>query len=152
MWEKCDMAKDVLVSVKGTQVIDGERDSIEVITSGTWYEKNGKQYVLYEETYEEMNETTKNVVKISPELVEVTKKGAISSRMVYEGGKKHMSNYMTPMGLIVLGITTKDIFVEASEDALRLEIQYAMEMNGQFASESMLEMSVTVKGTGTLKL
>lgn len=146
------MAKDVLVCVKGTQVIEGERDSIEVITSGTWYEKNGKQYVLYEETYEEMNETTKNVVKISPELVEVTKKGAISSRMVYECGKKHMSNYMTPMGLIVLGITTKDIFVEASEDALRLEIQYAMEMNGQFASESMLEMSVTVKGTGTLKL
>lgn len=146
------MAKDVLVSVKGTQVIDGERDSIEVITSGTWYEKNGKQYILYEETYEEMNAATKNVVKISPELVEVTKKGAISSRMVYERGKQHMSNYMTPMGLIVLGITTKDIFVEASEDTLQLEIQYAMEMNGQFVSESVLEMNVTVKGTGTLKL
>ena len=37
------MAKDVLVSVKGTQFIDGEKDSVEVITNGTWYEKNGKQ-------------------------------------------------------------------------------------------------------------
>lgn len=146
------MAKDVLVSVKGTQVIDGERDSIEVITSGTWYEKNGKQYIMYEETYEEMQATTKNIVKISPELVEVTKKGAITSKMVYEQGKQHMSNYMTPMGLIVLGITTKDIFVEASEDSLHLEIQYAMEMNGQFVCESVLEMNVTVKGMGTLNL
>lgn len=146
------MAKDVLVSVKGTQVIDGEHDSIEVITSGTWYEKNGKQYIMYEETYEEMQATTKNIVKISPELVEVTKKGAITSKMVYEQEKQHMSNYMTPMGLIVLGITTKDIFVEASEDALHLEIQYAMEMNGQFVCESVLEMNVTVKGTGTLNL
>lgn len=146
------MAKDVLVSVKGTQFIDGEKDSVEVITSGTWSERNGKQYLLYEETYEGMQVTTKNTVKISPEIVEVTKKGAISSKMVYELGKQHMSDYMTPMGLIVLGITTKDIFVEADNDKLHLELKYAMEMNGQFVSESSLEIHATVRGSGSLKL
>ncbi len=146
------MAKDVLVSVKGTQFIDGEKDSVEVITSGTWYEKNGKQYLLYEETYEGMQVTTKNTVKISPEIVEVTKKGAISSRMVYELGKQHMSDYTTPMGLIVLGITTKDIFVEADQDKLHLELKYAMEMNGQFVSDSILEITATVRGTEALRL
>lgn len=146
------MAKDVLVSVKGTQFIDGEKDSVEVITSGTWYEKNGKQYLLYEETYEGMQVTTKNTVKITPEIVEVTKKGAISSRMVYELGKQHMSDYTTPMGLIVLGITTKDIFVEADQDKLHLELKYAMEMNGQFVSDSILEITATVRGTEALRL
>ena len=146
------MAKDVLVSVKGTQFIDGEKDSVEVITSGTWYEKNGKQYLLYEETYEGMQVTTKNTVKIPPEIVEVTKKGAISSRMVYELGKQHMSDYMTPMGLIVLGITTKDICVEADQDKLHLELKYAMEMNGQFVSDSILEITATVRGTEALRL
>jgi len=146
------MAKDVLVSVKGTQFIDGEKDSVEVITSGTWYEKNGKQYLLYEETYEGMQVTTKNTVKITPEIVEVTKKGAISSRMVYELGKQHMSDYTTPMGLIVLGITTKDIFVEADQDKLHLELKYAMEMNGQFVSDSILEITATVRGTDALRL
>ena len=104
------MAKDVLVSVKGTQVIDGEKDTVEMITAGTWYEKNGKQYLLYEESYEEVQVTTKNPLKITPELIEVSKKGAISSKMIYELGKKHQTNYMTPMGMIVLGITTGDIF------------------------------------------
>ena len=146
------MAKDVLVSVKGTQLVDNESDSIEVITSGTWYEKNGKQYLMYEETYEEMQVTTKNSVKITPELIEVTKKGAISSKMIYELGKKHMSNYMTPMGLIVLGITTKDIFVEADSEKLQAEIRYAIEMNGQFVSENVLTMTATVRGTETLNL
>lgn len=146
------MAKDVLVSVKGTQVIDGERDTIEVITAGTWYEKNGKQYLMYEETYEGMQVTTKNVVKITPEVIEVTKKGAISSKMIYERGKKNMSNYMTPMGMIVLGITTKDIFVEANEDKLQMEIRYAMEMNGQFVSDSTLAMTATVRGTEAFRL
>lgn len=146
------MAKDVLVSVKGTQFIDNESDSIEVITSGTWYEKNGKQYLMYEETYEEMQVTTKNTVKITPEIVEVAKKGAISSKMIYEVGKKHMSNYMTPMGLIVLGLTTKNIFVEADGEKLQVEIRYAMEMNGQFVSENMLTMTATVRGTEALNL
>lgn len=146
------MAKDVLVSVKGTQFIDNESDSIEVITSGTWYEKNGKQYLMYEETYEEMQVTTKNTVKITLELIEVTKKGAVSSKMIYEIGKKHMSNYMTPMGLIVLGITTKDIFVEADGEKLQAEIRYAMEMNGQFVSENVLTMTATVRGAEALNL
>lgn len=146
------MAKEVLVSVKGTQIIDGEKDSVEVITSGTWYEKNGKQYLLYEETYEEMQVTTKNTLKITPELIEVTKKGVVTTKMIYELGKKHMSNYMTPMGMIVLGITTKDIFVEADEDVLRAEIEYAMEMNGQFVSNSALVIKATVRGTEALRL
>lgn len=146
------MAKDVLVSVKGTQFIDGEKDSIEVITTGTWYEKNGKQYLLYEETYEGMQMTTKNTVKITPEIVEVLKKGAISSRMVYELGKQHMSEYTTPMGLIMLGITTKDIFVEADNEKLHMELRYAMEMNGQFVSDSILEIRATVCGAEALRL
>ena len=146
------MVKDVLVSVKGTQFIDGEKDTVEVITSGTWYEKNGKQYLLYEETYEGMQATTKNTVKITPELVEVTKKGAISSKMVYELGKQHMSDYVTPMGLIVLGVTTKDIFVEANAEKLHMELRYAMEMNGQFVSDSILEITATVRGTEALRL
>lgn len=146
------MAKDVLVSVKGTQYMDSESDSIEVITSGTWYEKNGRQYLMYEETYEEMQVTTKNTVKITPNLIEVTKKGAVASKMIYELGKKHMSNYMTPMGLIVLGITTKEIFMEADEEKLQAEIRYAMEMNGQFVSENILTMTATVRGTEALQL
>ena len=146
------MAKDVLVSVKGIQNIDGEKDSVEVITAGTWYEKNGKQYLLYEESYEEVQVTTKNTLKITPELIEVSKKGVVSSKMIYELGKKHQTNYMTPMGMIVLGITTKDIFVEADQESLHVEIKYAMEMNGQFVSDSILEIKANVKGSSPLKL
>ena len=36
------MTKDVLVSVKGTQIMEDEDDVVEIITSRSWYEKNGK--------------------------------------------------------------------------------------------------------------
>ncbi len=144
--------KDVLVSVKGTQIIGEERDTVEVITPGSWQEKNGKQYLIYEETLEETKQTTKNTVKIAPELIEVTKRGVVETRMIYETGKKHMSNYMTPMGMIVLGITTKDIFVEADADRIHAEIRYGLEMNGQFVSDNHMEIHAAVRGSEALKL
>lgn len=139
------MTKDVLVRVKGTQYMDGDTDTIEVITNGSCYEKNGKWYVLYEEVMEELNAVIRNTVKICPEKVEVTKKGRINAQMVYESGKKHVCNYVTPMGLILLGITTEAMQLELEEDKLHLDIRYLLEMNGQYVSGSRLELTVESK-------
>jgi len=135
------MTKDVLVRVKGTQYMDGDSDTIEVITNGSCYEKNGKWYVLYEEIMEELNAVTKNTVKISADKVEITKKGLLQAQMVYETGKMNVCNYTTPMGLILLGITTKDISFCVEEDKLHLDIQYSLEMNGQPVSGNRLELT-----------
>lgn len=35
------MTKDVLVSVRGAHIADGETDNLEVITAGSYYFKNG---------------------------------------------------------------------------------------------------------------
>lgn len=140
------MTKDVLVSVKGTQYMDGESDTVEVITAGTCHEKNGKWYVMYEESTEGIKEVTRNTVKIYPEKVEVTKKGLIEALMTYEPGKQYMTNYNTPMGLFVMGTTTNALNIQASEDKLLVEIDYELEMNGQHISHCHLEMKVTSKG------
>ena len=139
------MTKDVLVSIKGTQFMDGEDDSVEIITAGTCYEKNGKWYVLYDEEQEEMHAVTHNRVKIQPNKIEVTKKGLVESQMIYEYGKKHLCNYLTPMGLIVLGITTTSLSVTEEDGKLGAVIEYALEMNGQHVASCRLEMNVTAK-------
>ena len=121
--------------------MDGDSDTIEVITNGSCYEKNGKWYVLYEEIMEELNAVTKNTVKISADKVEITKKGLLQAQMVYETGKMNVCNYTTPMGLILLGITTKDISFCVEENKLHLDIQYSLEMNGQPVSGNRLELT-----------
>ncbi|MCI7795263.1 MAG: DUF1934 domain-containing protein [Lachnospiraceae bacterium] len=146
------MTKDVLVRMRGTQVIGEETETIEVIVPGSCYEKNGKWYLIYDENIEGADEPTRNTVKIGPEKVEVTKHGLVNSHLVYETGKKNMANYMTPMGLIVLGITTKSIFVEGDGAKLRLELTYALEMNGQFVSDSRLEIEAASKQDSVLNL
>lgn len=146
------MTKDVLVRMKGTQVLGDETESIELIVPGSCYEKNGKWYLIYDETVEGADESTRNTVKIGPEKVEVIKRGLVESHLVYETGKRTMANYMTPMGLIVLGITTKSVFIEADDAKLRLEIAYALEMNGQFVSDSRIEIEAAAKQDSVLNL
>lgn len=146
------MTKDVLVSVKGTQLIGEENDSIEIITSGMWYEKNGKQYLLFDESIGDGEELTHNTVKIWPDKIEVTKKGMVDSHMVFECGKRHTANYMTPVGLIVLGLTTSAMEVRQEEKTLHIAITYSLEMNGEYVSGCCLELTARSRGEGALRL
>ena len=43
------MTKDVLVSVRGAHIADGETNNLEVIMAGSYYFKNGKHYIIYDE-------------------------------------------------------------------------------------------------------
>lgn len=146
------MTKDVLISVRGTQLMGEEDDTIEIITSGTWYEKNGKQYLLYDEAIGDGGELTHNTVKIWQDKVEVKKRGLVESHMIFECGKKNMANYVTPMGLIVLGLTTSSMEINEDEHALRIAITYSLEMNGEYVSGCRLELSARARGDGALRL
>lgn len=146
------MPRDVLVSVKGTQFMGEESDTIEIITPGTWYEKSGKQYLIYEETFGETGEVTRNTVKIAPDRIEVTKRGLIESQMIFECGKKHVAHYVTPVGLIMLGITTSALELEQDEHGLYIAIRYSLEMNGEYVSGCSLELAVKERGEGALRL
>ena len=69
--------------------MDDENDVIEMITAGTFNEKNGKKYLIYDETIVEGGDQTHNIVKIWPDKVEVTKRGLVDTHMTFECGKKH---------------------------------------------------------------
>ena len=93
------MTKDILVRVRGTQTIGEEEDTVEMITPGTYYDKNGKQYFIYDESLDETGEPSHNTVKIMENRIEVTKRGLVDSHMIFEPGKRTTANYRTPMSL-----------------------------------------------------
>lgn len=46
------MTRDVMVSVSGIHTVDGESGDVAVVTSGIYYKKNGKHYIIYDEFQE----------------------------------------------------------------------------------------------------
>lgn len=146
------MTRDVLVSVKGTQLLGEEGDTIEIITTGTYYEKNGRHYILYDEAIEDIGDVTNNIVKISEDKVEVIKRGIVDSCLTFEKGKKHKANYVTPIGLIMLGITTSVLDFKREEDAIYLHMDYSLEMNGEYVSNCRTDIKACSKKDGAFSL
>ena len=104
------MTEEVLVSVKGLQMMESEQEEeVEVITGGKYLEKNGTHYITYEEMMEGLSGATQNLVKLHGNVMEVTKKGAVNVHMCFEKDKTTTSAYETPYGELLVGIETTDV-------------------------------------------
>lgn len=145
------MKKDVLISIAGLHygLPGDERDGepIEIITPASYYQKNGKHYIIYDEVSEGVPGTVKNTVKITGDtLFEISKSGAASTRMVFEKNKINMTSYQTPFGEFLVGIHTRDMQMDIREDEINVNIFYALDINNEPLSDSQIK--VNVRGIG----
>ena len=139
------MTKDVLVSIAGYQFDVNEDDAIELITTGEYYKKNEKHYVLYEEHLMEDDAVTKNIMKIGNGKIELVKRGSGNMTMIFEKGRMNYSNYQTPFGEMMVGVTTDHLSVEEQEDEMQIRILYHLEVNGELISRCEIKMKIESK-------
>lgn len=138
------MTKDVLITVSGVQM-DIDDTPIELVTTGTYYLKNGKHYVLYDEQAEEQVPVTKNTVKFYGGHFEMMKKGGVNSLLLFDDGKKSSSVYNTPFGPLQMDVVTKEMDIFESEDELRVNIKYTLDINHNFVSECEVHFTVQAR-------
>ncbi len=140
------MNQDVLVSVCGLQYEVDENEAVEVISPGKYHKIDERHYISYEETIEsdENDEggVSKNLLKISPNLIELSKKGYSNVTMVFETGKKTMTYYNTPFGNLLIGIYTTNIQVAQKEEGLVAVIRYSLDINYEHISDCAITIKV----------
>ncbi len=128
------MTKDVLVRISGMQ-FDIEDEPIELITNGTYYLKNGKHYVLYEEQPESDAAITKNIVKFNDNHFEMTKKGGNHSYLVFDKDEKTSTVYQTPVGPVQVDVVTHGFLLTETEKELSVKVNYSLNINYNYISE-----------------
>lgn len=142
------MKKDVIITIKGLQSFeDTGDDSVELVTSGRFYEKNGNYYISYKESELTGLGNTTTTVKVEKNKVTVIRFGDLETHMIFEEGKKHISYYDMGFGALTVGISTKSIDKTLSDLGGRMKIDYAMEINNAVAGESALCMDIRAAGT-----
>lgn len=139
------MTKEVLITVSGVQ-IDIEDTPIELVTTGTYYLKNGKHYVLYEEQAEEQDSITKNTVKFYDGHFEMTKKGSTNSFLLFDKGQKSSSVYNTPFGPLQIDVMTKELIISEADDEITIFVKYTLDINRSFVSECEVHFKVQARG------
>lgn len=138
------MTKDVLITISGMQ-LDIEEEPVELVTVGTYYLKNGKHYVLYEEQTEGNGQVTKNIVKFYEGHFEMTKKGESNSFLLFEREKKTSTVYQTVVGPIQVDAVTSELSVEETENQLLVNVKYALDINYNFISECEVNFKVQAR-------
>lgn len=128
------MTKDVLITVSGTQFEVGD-EPIELVVPGTYYMKNGKHYVFYEEQGESDAVVTKNSVKFYDGHFEMTKKGGQTSYLMFETDKKTSTMYHTIAGPLQIDSTTSLIDITESEEEILVNVKYALDINYNYVSD-----------------
>lgn len=143
------MTKDVLLTISGlhfdavSDETEEENEAIEVVTPATYYLKNGKHYVIYDELVEGMPGSIKNRIQIEESgKVEMFKRGISNTHMVFEKEKIHMTEYETPYGELMLGVYTRGVDVQIQEDNIDVEIGYALDANGQKVADCNIVMNI----------
>ena len=148
------MEKEVLIHVRGLQMMDpqGEDEPIEIVVPGEYYYRNGSHYLKYEERMEDFREPTINYIKMSERGMEVRKKGLINVHMVFQQGKKNMTYYSTPYGIIQMGISATSLELKEEDDYLDMKVDYSLDMNEEHVADCYLSVKATEKGSAKFVL
>lgn len=137
------MNRNVEITVSGIQD-DGGGDKTETCcrTIGQYFERNGCRYLLYEEQDADSEACTSNTVKLSGNILELSRKGNIHSRMVFEAGRTHSAEYVTPYGTLQLQISTDDLKCLWTDAEARIRITYRLLTADGFLSRNKLVIKI----------
>lgn len=148
------MTQEVLLTLKGLQFDQREEDAdkIEMVTVGDYYKRNGKHYVVYEEVTEGFSQSTKNRLKFSEHMLELSRNGLVNVHMVFQENKKNLTNYNTPFGQILIGIDTKKIQIEENEDNITVDVEYSLDVNYEFLADCHIRIDICSKENSSFSL
>ena len=143
------MTKDVLLSISGLHyetagiAEEDENEPIQVITPATYYFKNNKHYVIYDEVVEGITGFIRNKVRIAESgKLEIVKSGLSNTHMVFEKDKMNITQYDTPYGELLVGTHTKDMQVDVTDRNIDVHVNYALDVNNEPVADCNIVMNI----------
>ena len=138
------MEKDVVISIKGIQKYeDTDPDVIELVTEGR-LTRVGESYTLsYQESELTGLEGTLTTIQVDGEQVTLMRVGEFTSQMVFQEGRRHLSMYNTPYGAMAIGVNTRHLLADLTDQGGDIEIDYAIEIDHALAGRNVFQIKVS---------
>lgn len=133
------MDREVTLRILGLHTESGQEGApVETVAQAEYFRRGEAHYVLYEEP----QSGTKNRIKLKKGILELRKQGAVEAHMVFEEDRRRETRYVMPYGTLVLGINTKKLTVEETATSIKVDVEYALSLEGQHQSDSRLTISI----------
>ena len=147
------MEKEVVISIKGMQKYEGTLpDVIELVTEGR-LTRDGKSYTL---SYQESELTglggTLTTIQVDGDQVTLMRVGEFNSQLVFQEGRRHLSMYNTPYGAMTIGVNTRHLLAQLTDQGGDIEVDYAVEVDHAMAGRNVFRINVKEAESGTASL
>jgi uncharacterized beta-barrel protein YwiB (DUF1934 family) len=121
----------------------GNEDIIEVVSTGSMYEKNESIHVVYKEELEKGKTYVTTTIKVSNNEILIKRFGVVNSTMRFVLGTETFTKYKTPQGLFDIKINTTKLDIKNSSESINIDINYNMEIVGLF--EGLNKVCIEIK-------
>lgn len=139
------MEENYLITIKGTMEQDGHSDSVELMTHGSFLQRDGNFYIIYKETEATGYDGCTTTVKISEDArrVAMMRYGKAQSQLVIEKGTRHLCHYETGYGAVSLGVAADEIEHELNQEGGHVKFSYTLDSGSEdFISRNLVDIHV----------
>lgn len=146
------MNKNVIISVKGTQMpVNQDPTMLELVTEGRYYKKGNTYYITYKESEVTGLEGTTTTLTVAGGVVTLIRSGTVNSQMIFEKGQKHMSHYDTGFGAFTIGVFASDVEIEVDDKGGEIWVDYQLEIDNNKSGENDFHMHIREAGSSNAK-
>lgn len=139
------MRKKATIHVFGKQrYTEGHEDQQELITEGTFYERNGVFYLVYKESDDEstgLGDVT-TFLSIKKESVVLNRKGAVNLSQEFKEGVLNRSVYTTCYGKIRLNVIPHQVKCDLTAHGGRISLEYDLFVDDNLVSYNLLLLNI----------
>ena len=146
------MDENYLITIKGTMEQDGHSDSVELMTHGSFLQRDGSFYIIYKETEATGYDGCTTTVKISEDArrVAMLRYGKAASQLIIEKGTRHLCHYDTGYGAMTLGVAADEIHSRLTDEGGEVEFSYTLDADqNTILSRNLVKISVKRTGPVT---
>ena len=121
---------------------DGDADSSELITTGTFEGTEDDYRITYTEQDEALKDSTTTLHVEGRRRITLVRVGSTSAEMILEEHKRHNCHYDTPYGGFILGVYAKQITsnVLPGKACGALAFRYTLDFNSANTTENELNI------------
>lgn len=134
--------RNVLITIQSFQSLSGQKDGAELITAGKYGVDEEGIHLSYEESELTGLQGTVTAFLVKPDEVVMSRRGTITSQMIFHKGQKQHFAYETPYGTMTMGLDTHKVIHALDERGGDMEIEYDLDFDRAVVSRNRFKINV----------
>lgn len=140
------MKNNVVLSIRGQQnYLDQDPEVIELVTEGTLFRRGSGWEISYEESDLTGLSGVTTIFRVEPGCITLTRKGPLTSEMVFQKGVLHESLYQMEFGALMITVCATNVSYDLTEAGGTIDLTYGIDIENTAAGVIEYHLDIKAK-------